>query len=34
MDDLLLNEFLILAAVLFCTGVYGVLVRKHAVLVP
>jgi NAD(P)H-quinone oxidoreductase subunit 4L len=30
---MLLNEFLILAAFLFCTGVYGVLVRKHAVLV-
>ena len=30
---MLLNEFLILAAFLFCTGVYGVLARKHAVLV-
>ena len=30
---MLLNQFLILAAFLFCTGVYGVLVRKHAVLV-
>ena len=30
---MLLNEFLILAAFLFCTGIYGVLVRKHAVLV-
>jgi NADH:ubiquinone oxidoreductase subunit K len=29
----LLNEFLILAAFLFCTGVYGVLARKNSVLV-
>jgi NADH:ubiquinone oxidoreductase subunit K len=29
----LLNEFLILGAFLFCTGIYGVMVRKHAVLV-
>ena len=28
-----LNEFLILAAFLFCTGVYGVLARKNSVLV-
>ena len=28
-----LNEFLILAAFLFCTGVYGVLAKKNAVLV-
>ena len=28
-----LNQFLILAAVLFCIGVYGVLVRKNGVLV-
>jgi NAD(P)H-quinone oxidoreductase subunit 4L len=33
MDDLLLNQFLLLAAVLFCMGVYGVLVRRNAVLV-
>ena len=33
MDDLLLNQFLLLGAVLFCLGVYGVLVRKNAVLV-
>ena len=33
MDDLLLNQFLLLAAVLFCLGVYGVLARKNAVLV-
>ena len=30
---MLLNQFLILAAFLFCVGAYGVLVRKHAVLV-
>ncbi len=30
---MLLNQFLLLSAFLFCTGVYGVLVRKHAVLV-
>src|SRR5437868_11722458 len=28
-----LNEFLMLAAVIFCLGVYGVLARKNAVLV-
>jgi len=28
-----LNQFLILRAFLFCTGVYGVLARKNAVLV-
>ena len=33
MDDLLLNQFLLLGAVLFCLGVYGVLARKNAVLV-
>src|SRR5436305_13845815 len=27
-----LNEFLMLAAVIFCLGVYGVLARKNAVL--
>ncbi|HVJ96293.1 MAG TPA: NADH-quinone oxidoreductase subunit NuoK [Acidimicrobiia bacterium] len=30
---MLLNQFLILGAFLFCTGLYGVMVRKHAVLV-
>ncbi|MBI2169720.1 MAG: NADH-quinone oxidoreductase subunit NuoK [Actinobacteria bacterium] len=30
---MLLNQYLILAAVLFCIGVYGVLARRHAVLV-
>ncbi len=33
MDHLLLNQFLLLGAVLFCLGVYGVLARKNAVLV-
>ena len=33
MDDLLLNQFLLLGAVLFCLGVYGVLARRNAVLV-
>ncbi len=28
-----LNQFLMLAAFLFCTGVYGVLARKNGVLV-
>ena len=28
-----LNQFLILSAFLFCTGIYGVLARKNAVLV-
>ena len=30
---MLLNQFLLLAAVLFCIGVYGVLARKNGVLV-
>jgi NAD(P)H-quinone oxidoreductase subunit 4L len=30
---MLLNQFLLLGAFLFCTGVYGVLARKHTVLV-
>ena len=30
---MLLNEFLLLAAFLFCTGIYGVLTRRHTVLV-
>jgi NADH:ubiquinone oxidoreductase subunit K len=29
----LINEFLILGALLFCIGVYGVIARKNAVLV-
>jgi NAD(P)H-quinone oxidoreductase subunit 4L len=30
---MLINQFLMLGAVLFCIGVYGVIVRKNAVLV-
>lgn len=30
---MLVNQFLFLAAILFCIGVYGVLARKNAVLV-
>lgn len=30
---MLLNQFLLLGAVLFCIGVYGVLARRNAVLV-
>ena len=30
---MLLNQFLFLAAFMFCTGVYGVLARKNGVLV-
>ena len=30
---MLLNQFLLLGAVLFCTGVYGVLARRNGVLV-
>ena len=33
MDDLMLNQFLLLGAILFCTGVYGVIARKNTVLV-
>lgn len=33
MDDLLLNQFLLLGAVLFCIGVYGAIARRNAVLV-
>jgi len=32
-DDLLLNQFLLLGALLFCIGVYGVIARRNAVLV-
>jgi NADH:ubiquinone oxidoreductase subunit K len=32
-DDLLLNQFLLLGAALFCIGVYGVLARRSAVMV-
>ncbi len=30
---MLLNQFLFLAAILFCIGVYGVLVRKNGVMI-
>jgi NADH:ubiquinone oxidoreductase subunit K len=30
---MILNQFLILAAVIFCIGIYGVLVRRNGVLV-
>ena len=30
---MLINQFLLLGAVLFCTGVYGVIARKNAVMV-
>lgn len=33
MDDLMLNQFLLLAAILFCAGVYGVLAKRNAVIV-
>jgi NADH:ubiquinone oxidoreductase subunit K len=33
MDDLMLNQFLLLGAALFCIGVYGVLAKRNAVLV-
>ena len=29
---MLLNQFLLLAAVLFCIGVYGVIARRNAVM--
>ena len=32
-DGLLLNQFLLLGAVLFCIGVYGVLARRNGVMV-
>jgi NADH:ubiquinone oxidoreductase subunit K len=32
-DDLLVNQFLLLGAILFCIGVYGVIARKNTVLV-
>jgi NADH:ubiquinone oxidoreductase subunit K len=32
-DDLLLNQFLLLGAILFGIGVYGVIARKNTVLV-
>jgi NAD(P)H-quinone oxidoreductase subunit 4L len=32
-DNLLINQFLLLGAALFCIGVYGVLARRSAVMV-
>jgi NADH:ubiquinone oxidoreductase subunit K len=32
-DDLLVNQFLLLGAILFCVGVYGVISRKNTVMV-
>jgi len=32
-DELMLNQFLVLSAVLFCAGVYGVLAKRNAVIV-
>jgi NADH:ubiquinone oxidoreductase subunit K len=33
MNDLMLNQFLLLAAILFSIGVYGVIARKNTVMV-
>jgi NAD(P)H-quinone oxidoreductase subunit 4L len=33
MDELMLNQFLLLGAILFATGVYGVLAKRNAILV-
>ncbi len=33
MSDLMVNQFLLLGAILFCAGVYGVIARKNTVLV-
>jgi NADH:ubiquinone oxidoreductase subunit K len=33
MDDLLVNQFLLLGAILFCVGVYGAISRKNTVMV-
>jgi NAD(P)H-quinone oxidoreductase subunit 4L len=32
-DDMMLNQFLLLGAILFCIGVYGVLARRNSVMV-
>jgi NADH:ubiquinone oxidoreductase subunit K len=32
-DDLMLNQFLLLGAILFCIGVYGALAKRSAVMV-
>ena len=33
MDEVMLNQFLLLGAILFATGVYGVLAKRNAILV-
>ena len=33
MDDLMLNQFLLLGAILFATGVYGALAKRNGILV-
>jgi NADH:ubiquinone oxidoreductase subunit K len=33
MDEMILNQFLLLGAILFCVGVYGVLAKRNAVVV-
>jgi NADH:ubiquinone oxidoreductase subunit K len=33
MDELMLNQFLLLGAILFCIGVYGAIARKNTVMV-
>jgi NADH:ubiquinone oxidoreductase subunit K len=33
MDDVMLNQFLLLGAILFATGVYGVLAKRNAIIV-
>jgi NADH:ubiquinone oxidoreductase subunit K len=33
MDELMVNQFLLLGAILFCIGVYGVIALKNTVLV-
>lgn len=33
MDDLMLNQFLLLSAILFSIGVYGVIAKRNAILV-
>jgi NADH:ubiquinone oxidoreductase subunit K len=32
-DEVMLNQFLMLSAILFCAGVYGVLAKRNAVIV-
>mgnify|MGYP003645123539 CR=1 FL=1 len=33
MDEMMLNQFLLLAAILFSVGVYGVLAKRNAIIV-